>query len=603
MNLFNKKKQDPVKIISNSSDKDNKQLSRNPSLTNVTSNSSKLAFLEQEKNMLKITLEHILKENNQLKSQIEDMKQTVQHNKQQLKEYVDNITNKDKVVEKMNNTIEQLQQRLSMYENFQKNKLNSCTSNETPLFYPKIVNNSMLISNTLATENNEFSNINQTSTKIGNPSDFNYSQNISNNLTPHNMDTSLNGKILYDTNIYKIKKPAYHNKLKTLSLNVSANMNNNTLQSITDQIGTGMKNGFTSTNMLGNQLQKGKLMQQFDRNRILNNISSLNNSLNASFNSVMNNSQTLVTGPNNFLGNIRPNSVSKPVSLKYSQKKVTQNIFTNTSLSNNTSLVRSPKKATVSGGTEVHSLMNNINNVNLSINNVNSEVNNEKLKEVQLNQHKILEEILNMKNDIHFLISNSKISKEKINSKIKNNSMLDDNNDFSIIDIRGNTVYKSQNASFVSNHSNENKKQQVPNNSLNNSPNQSFNQSISRLSKKSLNGKMVRSIYNLKNRTSQQMQLMKFQLILDDYDLNSNILVLIDNNGNCWELVKRPDLSPLMLEKGENVVSVLNKEFENLLFTDKLINIDIKDNYDELQSSAVDLSKFNDSVINNTCNI
>ena len=48
------------------------------------------------------------------------MKITVKSNKEQLKEYIEKITNKDKVVEKMNNTIEQLQSRLSTLEEFVK---------------------------------------------------------------------------------------------------------------------------------------------------------------------------------------------------------------------------------------------------------------------------------------------------------------------------------------------------------------------------------------------------------------------------------------------------------------------------------------------------
>lgn len=78
--------------------------------------------VEQERDLLKITLEYLIKENEGLKSQLEDMKMTVRTNKEQLREYVEKITNKDKVVEKMNNTIEMLQTRLqSMEEHFKNN--------------------------------------------------------------------------------------------------------------------------------------------------------------------------------------------------------------------------------------------------------------------------------------------------------------------------------------------------------------------------------------------------------------------------------------------------------------------------------------------------
>jgi hypothetical protein len=67
---------------------------------------SREAILEEEKQMLRITLECVVNENEELKRKNDDMRNTVKANKDQLKEYVENITNKDKVVEKMNNTIE-----------------------------------------------------------------------------------------------------------------------------------------------------------------------------------------------------------------------------------------------------------------------------------------------------------------------------------------------------------------------------------------------------------------------------------------------------------------------------------------------------------------
>lgn len=75
-----------------------------------------IKVLEKEKSLLKITLEHYVKENSSLKQVIEDMKVTVKENKDQLNEYVTKITNRDLVVEKMKNTIEQLKTRLEKYE-------------------------------------------------------------------------------------------------------------------------------------------------------------------------------------------------------------------------------------------------------------------------------------------------------------------------------------------------------------------------------------------------------------------------------------------------------------------------------------------------------
>ena len=72
--------------------------------------------IEQERNMLKLTLQHMARDNEDLKRQLEDMRITARGNKELLKEYVETITSKDMVVEKMNNTIEQLQARLFSLE-------------------------------------------------------------------------------------------------------------------------------------------------------------------------------------------------------------------------------------------------------------------------------------------------------------------------------------------------------------------------------------------------------------------------------------------------------------------------------------------------------
>ena len=79
-------------------------------------NKANFNVLEQEKNLLKITLDYVAKENEIFKGQLEDMRVTVRTNKELLKEYVDKITNKDKVVEKMSSTIEQLHSRIKSLE-------------------------------------------------------------------------------------------------------------------------------------------------------------------------------------------------------------------------------------------------------------------------------------------------------------------------------------------------------------------------------------------------------------------------------------------------------------------------------------------------------
>lgn len=93
---------------------------------NMNHNSkANMMMLEQERNLLKITLDYVVKDNESLKQQNEDMKITVMHNKELLREYIEKITNKDKVVEKMNSTIDQLTQRLHSLEEYIKNMYTS----------------------------------------------------------------------------------------------------------------------------------------------------------------------------------------------------------------------------------------------------------------------------------------------------------------------------------------------------------------------------------------------------------------------------------------------------------------------------------------------
>ena len=83
-----------------------------------------IKILEQEKNLLKLTLDHYAKDNEMLKLAINDMKVTVKANKDQLNEYISKITNKDMVVEKMNNTIIQLKNRLEQFDDKVKKEKN-----------------------------------------------------------------------------------------------------------------------------------------------------------------------------------------------------------------------------------------------------------------------------------------------------------------------------------------------------------------------------------------------------------------------------------------------------------------------------------------------
>ena len=85
-------------------------------------NKTNFINLKKERDMLKITLQYITQENENLKNELNDMKITAKKNKDMLKEYVYQITNKDKLFEKMTSTIEQLKSRLKAMEQLKKDK-------------------------------------------------------------------------------------------------------------------------------------------------------------------------------------------------------------------------------------------------------------------------------------------------------------------------------------------------------------------------------------------------------------------------------------------------------------------------------------------------
>ena len=77
---------------------------------------------EERIKYLQLYLDHMLKENETLKQKLADMKMTAMQNKNLLKDYILNITNKDQIVEKLQCTIENLQERINTQEEYIKKK-------------------------------------------------------------------------------------------------------------------------------------------------------------------------------------------------------------------------------------------------------------------------------------------------------------------------------------------------------------------------------------------------------------------------------------------------------------------------------------------------
>jgi hypothetical protein len=80
-------------------------------------------FINEEISFLKLTIKHLIKENNEIKHKINDLKITYQSDKDLLIEYYNQISNKDLKVKKLLNVIEQLKKRLNPFDDLNHNIL------------------------------------------------------------------------------------------------------------------------------------------------------------------------------------------------------------------------------------------------------------------------------------------------------------------------------------------------------------------------------------------------------------------------------------------------------------------------------------------------
>ena len=193
-------------------------------------NKNNFINLKKERDMLKITLQYITEENQNLKNELNDMKITAKKNKDMLREYINQITNKDKLFEKMASTIDQLKSRLKAMEQFKKEK----EKNE------KESNINYFLSNDYLNVNN--SNNHSTTT-------------TSNNLTTNNIIGTTGGEnysfgfnILNSNNINKIK-----------------NFNTNEINSKVNKSMTNINAGNKGFNILRNN-QKNKMVNNQNNN-------------------------------------------------------------------------------------------------------------------------------------------------------------------------------------------------------------------------------------------------------------------------------------------------------------------------------------------------
>jgi len=138
------------------------------------------------------------------------------------------------------------------------------------------------------------------------------------------------------------------------------------------------------------------------------------------------------------------------------------------------------------------------------------------------------------------------------------------------------------------------------NNSLNNSD---LNNSVNSTNK----ANRITEKFNLQE-SLDNANLKRFQEILNTYSHNKNILLLVDNENNIWELLRRNDLSITNLSTIESVsslISIKNGEFncicnknknDNLEYNqEKILDIEIRENEEKsFANSELEISKVSD---------
>jgi hypothetical protein len=264
-------------------------------------NKKNFLILKKERDMLKITLKYISEENESLKNELNDMKITAKKNKDMLKEYVTQITNKDKLFEKMASTIEQLKSRLKAMEQFKKEK-ETIKNNNNYLFSEHFTNN-----HSTTTTSNNFTLNNILGTTSGENLSFGFNilnnghkNKISKNIFTDNKTNKsmcnihmekknfniLNyknnfetNKYIYDTNNAKDKLISKININKN-NININKDENTESFQYFIER----QKNIMEEINLIKDDIQF--LMENKSRSKLIDKLNqsiSAMNSLNSSF--------------------------------------------------------------------------------------------------------------------------------------------------------------------------------------------------------------------------------------------------------------------------------------------------------------------------------
>ena len=265
--------------------------------------------------MLKITLQYISEENENLKNELNDMKITAKKNKDMLKEYIYQITNKDKLFEKMTSTIEQLKSRLKAIEQSKKEKKK----------YIKDLSSDLINNNTnnrsTTTNSNNYTTNNIISTN-GRENNLSFGFNILNNnnikinkksslIEANNNNNKSTSNIIKGNNVFNILKKNYNenNIIKKEINNVNSKNENNNYKMDMKYFLDKQKNIMEEIDNIKDDIQflmenKSKSMMKEKLNQSI----AYNNSLNSSFCSEQRNNDISFTSEksleNSYLSNL-----------------------------------------------------------------------------------------------------------------------------------------------------------------------------------------------------------------------------------------------------------------------------------------------------------
>lgn len=119
--------------------------------------------------------------------------------------------------------------------------------------------------------------------------------------------------------------------------------------------------------------------------------------------------------------------------------------------------------------------------------------------------------------------------------------------------------------------------------------NQSINSNLNNSCVSEVSVEQFKKKISLKEYFEQNKEFKRFKEVLNTASSNKNIVLLIDSQNNIWELVKRKDLNINALMNPDSISTIVGQSTFN--DDDRLLNIEIKENYEDSFNSDLDMSR------------